>query len=166
MTTEQRLARLERENRWMKRVATMAVALVAACVLTGQGKDKEPQDLVVRSLTVVDKDGKRRAELFTNPAGSPFLTLKTRDGQIRAMISATAGGSAVGLYDPDGKTRAYLETTTYGSPSLTLYDGKGSLGKRRVQLSGGASGFEPAFDGSPALKFYDAKGDVIWQAPR
>jgi len=41
MTTEQRLERLERENRWTRRIGTVGVAVVAALFLIGQGKDKE-----------------------------------------------------------------------------------------------------------------------------
>jgi len=56
MTTEQRLERLERENRWMRRIGAVGVA-VAAVFLIGQGKEKELPDLEGRSLSVVDTNG-------------------------------------------------------------------------------------------------------------
>ena len=40
MRVEQRLERLERQNKWMRRIGTVAVALVAAVFLMGQGKEK------------------------------------------------------------------------------------------------------------------------------
>jgi len=40
MTTEQRLERLERENRWMRRVGAVAAAVAAAVFLVGQGEEK------------------------------------------------------------------------------------------------------------------------------
>ncbi len=44
MTLEQRLERLERENRWMRRIGAVAVAVAAAVFLIGQGKAKELGD--------------------------------------------------------------------------------------------------------------------------
>ena len=58
MTIEQRLERLERQNRWMKRGGAVAVALVAAVFLMGQAKPKELPDLEVRSLTLKDNAGR------------------------------------------------------------------------------------------------------------
>ena len=49
MTMVQRLEKLERQNKWMKRIGAVAVALVAAVFLMGQGKEKELPDLVGRS---------------------------------------------------------------------------------------------------------------------
>jgi hypothetical protein len=40
MTTEQRLERLERENRWMRRTGAVCLAVVAAVLLMGQGEKK------------------------------------------------------------------------------------------------------------------------------
>ena len=40
MTTEQRLERLERQNRWMRRIGAVAVAVAAAVFLIGQGKTR------------------------------------------------------------------------------------------------------------------------------
>ena len=58
MTVEQRLEKLERQNKWMRRIASVAVALVAAVFLMAQGKEKELPDLEVRKLTVKGKDGR------------------------------------------------------------------------------------------------------------
>ncbi|MHC5052644.1 MAG: hypothetical protein ACYTGK_18790, partial [Planctomycetota bacterium] len=73
MTTKQRLERLERESRWMRRVGAVAVAVAATVFLIGQGKDKQLPDLEVRSLTVKDKDGKVRVLLGVAPDGSAGL---------------------------------------------------------------------------------------------
>jgi hypothetical protein len=105
MTLEQRLERLERENRWMRRLGAVAVAVVAAVLLMGQDKAKDLPDLVVRSLTVKDKDGKVRATLATLATGSAYLR----------------------FLDKSGKRRAALDVLNDGTPRLRLFDAKGKV---------------------------------------
>ncbi|MHC4137567.1 MAG: hypothetical protein ACYS0K_21685 [Planctomycetota bacterium] len=118
MTTEQRVEKLERQNRWMRRIGAVGVALIAACVLGGQGeaKDKKPQDLVVRSLQVVDEDGKVRAELgHTLASGTSGLRLKDRNGTLRASLS-TANADGIPrliVLDKNGTPRAVLGPVTH-----------------------------------------------------
>jgi hypothetical protein len=114
MTTEQRLARLEREIRWMRRIGAVCLAVVAAVFLMGQDKAKELPDLEVRSLTVKDKDGKVRAGFATTADGSTLLSImdkKTGSGT-RAMLDTWTwpdGSPILGLFDKDGKPRVMLD---------------------------------------------------------
>jgi hypothetical protein len=117
MTTEQRLARLERENRWMRRIGAVGLALVAAVFLMGQEKAKDLPDLEVRSLTVKDKDGKVRAVLGTDADG-PALKLSDEDGRTRAALDVLDGEPSLTLKDKDGKAGALLFTAADGSPGL------------------------------------------------
>jgi len=129
MTTEQRLERLERENKWMRRIGAVAVAVAAAVFLVGQGKDKELPDLEVRSLTVKDEDGRTRAMLATLSDGLPYLSLSDKDGRPRAVLTTLLNGSPVlSLCDKDGKRRALLALRSVdGSPRLHLFDAKGKV---------------------------------------
>jgi len=68
MTTEQRLERLERKVRWMRRIGAVGVAVAAAVFLVGQGKE-EPEDLkglgfdeLVKIVTNGDLPDRRRTE--------------------------------------------------------------------------------------------------------
>jgi hypothetical protein len=145
MTLEQRLDRLERENRWMRRIGAVGVAVAAAVFLIGQGNG--PPDLVVRSLKVVDKDGKVCIELVTTAAGSPILRLKDNSGKTRvAMVVPRDGLSYTGLYlrDKDGKLRVVLDGDLDGS--LMLFKD----GKLRVKIGGGV----------PFLKLQDENGKL------
>jgi hypothetical protein len=92
MTTEQRLERLERENKWMRRVGAVGVAVVAAVVLMGQEKAESLPDLEVRSLRLKDKDGKVRAMLSLGLLGSPSLSLHAKDGMPRASLRVSSDG--------------------------------------------------------------------------
>jgi len=181
MTTGQRVERLEREVRWMRRMGALAVAVAAAVFLVGQGKDKELPDLEVRSLKVVDKEGRRRASLITvddhgapvlsfrdrhgrtrvmlalMPDGSPDLSFQDRHGKRRAALSTTPDGSPeLSFRDKDGKQRAALTTFREGSSRLTFFDGAEKPRAELVALSS---------QGPSSLTLYDPKGDVIWKAP-
>ena len=94
MTTEQRLANLEKQNLWMKRVGGLALAALACVVLIGQGEAKEPPDLEVRSLKITDKTGKTRISLGTNSGSGGVLTFFDKADVPRILI------------DVDGKTTA------------------------------------------------------------
>jgi hypothetical protein len=120
MTLEQRVEKLERQNRWMKRVGAVAVAVVAAVALIGQAKDEELKDLRVRSLKVVDDKGTVGIELGSSPAGS-VLFLADKDGKRRAVLSTVLDESpALTLFDKHGKGRAQLALRENGNPVVTL----------------------------------------------
>ena len=103
MTIEQRLAKLEKQNRWMKRGGGLALAAVACVVLIAQGKAKELPDLVVRSLTLRDGEGKPRAVLSMEKPNTPSLVLLDQNGTKRVYLLAAQGGRAsVGLGAGDG----------------------------------------------------------------
>ncbi|MHC4133581.1 MAG: hypothetical protein ACYS0K_01230 [Planctomycetota bacterium] len=144
MTTEQRLERLARENRWMWRIGAAAVAVVAAVFLIGQGKRKELQDIEVRTLTVKDEAGVVCARL-----GATELIFLDKHGKDRATFGA--GDGVAGLTF----TPTFQLGASFGSQALNLYDEN-----RKLRLS------LKTWRGSPSLRFYDAQGNVIWQAPR
>ena len=102
MSVEERLERLERKVRWMRRGAVCA-ALVAAVFLMGKEQEKELPDLEVRSLTVKDEAG-----------------------TVRAKLSATRHMPSLNLLDENGN-RIALETGADGSPLLTLHNASGKV---------------------------------------
>ncbi len=128
MDLEQRLARLERANRRMKRIGALVLLMAAVVLLSGQAKGKAPlPDLEVGSLTLKDKDGKSRVVLFAPAHGSPGLSLYDKDGQVRVRLTVHWDGlPALYLYDKDGKTRMRL-VVEGGLPRLTLFDAKGDV---------------------------------------
>jgi hypothetical protein len=140
MTTEQRLERLEQENRWMRWIGAVAVffplAALAAVFLVERGPaqidrssqpDEELPDLVVRSLTVKDKDGNVRTYLTTR-AGQALMKLVGKDGNSGVYFSATSAGAAgVNVLGKDGRARAYLGADADGAPLLSLKDDDGKV---------------------------------------
>ena len=124
MTIEQRVAKLERQNRWMKRGGGLALAAFACVVLMGQGKPKELPDLDVRSLTVRGA-GKSRVT-FGQTEGKPYLALHDKRGETRVLLTLlTADGMPVlDFRDRMGENRARLGLLVDGSPGFKMYDAK------------------------------------------
>ncbi len=91
-----RLSRLERENRWLKRIGVLLATGAAAVALMGQ---TQPTAGTLESQRFVVKDA---------------------SGQPRAVLGATADGSILELYDKDGERRAAMGIATDGSATLSL----------------------------------------------
>ena len=178
MTTEQRLERLERKVRWMRRIGVVAVAVAVAVFLIGQGKEKVPPDLVVRSLTMKDRDGKVRAALHVKDNRFPTLVFFDSHGGRCAGLGFGAGGPALQLFDPHGIERTGLFMGPDG-PGLSLSDKDGNaravlitrpdetsllrlLDKNRIPHAE----LDVRSDGSPRLRLSNANGNIIWQAPK
>ena len=179
MSIEQRLEKLERQNKWMRRIGGVAVALVAAVFLMGQGKEKELPDLEVQSLTVkakdgritkitggdmtlIDANGETRASLCTSKGGVASLGLNDDSGRYRvALILPKDGAPGFYLRDRIGRFRALLSLLKDGSPSLRLTD---KDGKTRAVL--GVTTVAGKKTAESTLTLFNAKGDVIWQAPK
>jgi hypothetical protein len=148
MTLEQRLERLERESRWIKRIGMMAAAVAAAVFLVGQGKDRELPDLEVRSLTVKDEAGRVRLKMSTSADGTPQLRLDDHAGNARATLAVAANGSPqLVLADVSGRTRVALRMDENGAGSLRFYS---SAGKRLAYLD--------TQQDEPCLVFFDSTG--------
>ncbi|MHC4137873.1 MAG: hypothetical protein ACYS0K_23270 [Planctomycetota bacterium] len=127
MTTEQRLERLERENRWMRRIGAVGVAVAAAVFLVGQGKEKVPPNLVARSLTLKDKEGTVHAYLAAGVDGSSLIFVDKAHKMRASLIVGGVRGARLTFHDRDGKARAGLGTLVSGSPHVTLSDAKGNV---------------------------------------
>ena len=77
MTTEQRLERLERKIRWMRRIGAVGLAIVAAIAVWPRSRDPK-----VNSLQVTDKNGTERMWLVTDVDGTPGLVLHDAKGNM------------------------------------------------------------------------------------
>ena len=187
MTIDQRLGRLERENRWMRGIGAVGVAVAAAVLLMGQGKQTEGWHLVAKSLTINDADGTPRIRLgqergppqlvFLDATGRPYITLgQTSSGpllrfrdkkMVRVVLSTTPDGAASLLFtDPKGKSRCGLGVDPDGSPSVEIRDQDGD-----VRAALGESATVDKVTGKliktaeSALTLFDTEGNILWRAP-
>jgi len=161
-----RLLKMEKRFRGMKRLAIAGCIMMAAGAVMAQ---LGPQDLnqldPLRSLRrpdpdqpiaartpveaevrshaflLVDSNGKERASLVTDAAGSVFLVMFDAAGKTRANLSVSNDGPSLVFYDPSGQPRSIIGSTTLvgshvsengivekaPSSSMVLFDRMGKL---------------------------------------
>ena len=160
MTTEQRIERLERENRWIRRGGAVLFAVVAAVVLVAQGKDddKAPDHLTVKSLSVLDKQGVSRITLMT---GGDIAVIKmfgpfgTGAGP-KNELNLYAGTKSHGLKIVTEGGEARLFSHSRGDAGLSVSAG----GKQRCvafvrQAAAGNS--------TAGMRLNDSDGKAVWR---
>ena len=86
----QRVERLERENRRLKRAGLVALALAAVLVLTGQARSSRVME--ANRFVLRDTSGRVRAELKTEEDLSPRLVLLDSHGASRAWLDLSKKG--------------------------------------------------------------------------
>jgi hypothetical protein len=145
-TLEDRVAKLERENRRWKRGAVLVLAVLSGLVLMGQTPRPRVSDEVrTRSLVIVDQAGKERAALSAFKEG-PRLSLWDEAGNERVALYANKDEGHLSLRDQVGNERASLQGGKDGA-ALFLQD---EAGKEQVSLYAGKEG--------PRLLLDDAEG--------
>lgn len=149
----QRLDRLERDNRRMKRIGALVVVGIAAVVLMGQATASKVAK-VIEAEEIIIRDKNKQIRVSISSLGihvlnaeevtsvfSDGITLGTR--KLRLMVlSNTSTGPSLSLVDCQGNIRALL------GASLEM-TGTGVV-TRRAESS---------------LALFDQKGEVIWRAP-
>jgi hypothetical protein len=176
-TLARRVERVEGENRRLKQVGVVALAVIGAVVLIGQATAGKVAKVVeAERFVLLDPSGETRAAL-TQTKGGSSLYLYDEKGKLRVgLVSGAADETGLSLYDAEGEGRAMLALKPETSPALRfaakpkkpqaalgvahvptvlLFDDEG---KPRATLLLGS-------DGSPVLAFNDNVGEVIWSAP-
>ncbi len=148
-----RLERVERENRRLKRVGVVALALIAGVVLVGQATPSNlAKKVKAEAFVLYDSTGNLRAQLSVNPEGVVHGSLI--DMHIQPQFS-------VGLL-PDGSVTLdlgkRLSLASLGDDSAAALMVNGKNGKPRVGI-----GIGP--DDVPFLRVMNKAGKVIWSAP-
>ena len=175
-TLARRLDRVERENRRLKQAGVVALAVIAAVVLMGQGTGKVAKVVEAKRFVLLDASGETRAVL-TQTKGGSSLYLYDDKGKLRVgLVSGAADETGLSLYDADGERRAILALKPETSPALRF-----AAQPKKPQAALGVAhvptvllfddGGKPratlllSSDGSPVLAFNDNIGEVIWSTP-
>lgn len=160
MTIEDRVNSLERQNRWIRRLASCALAGLACVLLMGQGKPKPLPDLVAGSLRIEDSAGRSRMHLYTDGEGRAIFHMLDKQGHYRLVLTLW----------PDGTPRLWLQGASVDKkivPAVVLgatTDGAfvrldhQHHGPHRARIA-------TAKDGTPSITLSDPKGKVSWTAP-
>ena len=126
----ERLEKLEKQNRWLRRVGAMFLILAASVLLMGQAAPKRTVE--ANEFILKDANGKKRARLFTTAHG-PQLFFMDTNRKPRVGLFQFAGASGVSLNDANLKTRAEFSLPPDG-PSLRLHDAN-THGQVNMQLT-------------------------------
>ena len=168
MTTEERLAKVERElGRAKRRIIWLPLAVMGLAagvwlwagafegrMASAQVGGAAVKEVCANRFVLEDENGKVHAALIVGKAGpGPVLSLYDAVGEPRAMLSVGKDGPVLSLYDAAGKERAALGVNKDGS-GLSLID---ENGKVRIGLG--------VFADRPVLLLYDEAGKPIWSAP-
>lgn len=136
----ERLDKLEKQNRTLKRVGMLVLVLFCLVFVMGQAlpgrRIIEAEGFILR-----DANGKMRAALGISE-GAPHLSLLDEEGTARIFLTLAANKPAVWLFDAKVNPRVSLATDAGGDGLLSLLDG---MRKQRAVL-----GLLP--DGSPKLE--------------
>jgi len=145
-TIEERLEKLERQNRRMKLAGVGALVIAGAVVLMGQASGPRTlPEVRANSFVLVDANGQRRAMLAMFSDG-PGLAPYDPTGQPRAELTVFSSGPDLQMEDANGKVRVG-PTVFLGKPELVLI---GANEKAEADL------FVDSI--APALTFSDTNG--------
>lgn len=168
-----RLARLEREVGWWRRVCVAALAgaglfgAIAATVTTN------PDEVKTRRLVITDGEGRGRALFTVDESDRTRLSLTDRDGATTADLTVTPGQSAALSVSRAGAQAQLAAVGETGQLSVAARGQRGWLvaaptgsslalgndpGKPQITVATGPTQ-------SPGLQLSDREGNAVWKAP-
>lgn len=101
MDLERRIERLERENRRLKLIGSVVVAILAVAALAGAVAPQEvAEEIEARMFRIVDDDGDPLVELSAYSSGSR-LVMVDQSGRWRVVLGALESGPQIALHDHD-----------------------------------------------------------------
>jgi hypothetical protein len=122
-TLTRRLDRLERQNRWLRRVSLVILLGAVATLLMGQAPPHRPPRIVeAEEFVLRDARGQVRATLGTTQSPSAaFLRIHNDDGKQRARIIVSSDGtSSLEFMDSSDRVRVLLGVRDHGLPRVWL----------------------------------------------
>lgn len=130
---EQRLERLERQNRRWRGLAVTSCCLLLGLVLMGQAPAppdstaaEQPRMAIVDGLIVRDTDGKPRIRMGVNDSGEAFLTMVDADNNPQLLLSALNAGAEIAVRGGGQANNVVrLAAGKDGTSGLSLADRRG-----------------------------------------
>ena len=174
-----RIEKLERQNRWFKIGAMVALLAVGSLVLIAA----RPVNVqTAEKFVVVDSSGRTIAVLGPDAQGLPGLSIKDiSSGKERAWLGLWNKGDEVslGFYDRNSKERSRLGILASGITRLNIDDENGKLRAWIGQSGGGKESGIGLYDAdererawlgiaqgtTPRAIFYDTAHKESWSAP-
>jgi hypothetical protein len=169
LPVEERLERLEKENRRLRMLVLALIVLAGAGVALSAVSGVRAQapawrrTVEAEKFVLRDSSGKRRAVLGM-AAGAPDLILYDASGKTRASLDMFGGEPGLEFYDASDTKRVWLDGSADG-PSLTLRDSGGFesvIGHVALQTPTTGSQISSS---AASIHLFNKAGNVIWAAP-
>jgi hypothetical protein len=171
MDLEQRVEKLERENRRLKLAGGAVVAVLLAVGLVGAVMPQEiPEVIEARQFRVIDANGTERVLMIAEGIGyydengkersqmhAEGIAYYDENGENRGRMTA----EGIGYFDENGQNRSQMHA---GGISYFDENGNGRAQLGRAKIVAPSTGAETTYPAAVIL--YDAEGKVIWQAPQ
>jgi hypothetical protein len=152
MTIEQRVEKLEQENRRL-RVFVGAALLIGCAVAVMGASGGVPEVLQAKRFEVVGGNGQAVAHLGQTMTGGYLQILDFR-GKTAAQVNSNPTGGAVLTYSASGSELVGMTSTPQGSGVVTTYD---AAGQKLIALT-------VTVEGGGAVATFKSDGDVksVW----
>ena len=125
-TLEQRLNRLERQNKSMRCVLGAFGLLLAASLLWGASKPI-PEIIQARRFEVINDQGKPAVALYHWNGGGGVMAVRDPEGKSKGTFAVAKEGDAyLLLNDGAGVNRVQMGTSNYGSGGVWITDKAGT----------------------------------------
>jgi hypothetical protein len=169
----ERLEKIEKQNRWLKRTVAVATTVVGAIALMGPSAPRpetriitgKPDVIYAHKFGLTDEAGRIRAALAMSAEG-PTLTLFSDHGVARATLVASADGPRLQLADAKGFTRTALYVAEVSTGRASKLPKEAQL-RTVIPIPGWAvSADQPGGPPQPAevgasLDFYEPKRGTV-----
>ena len=103
MTLEERVTKLEAQNRRLKRGAAAALVIVVALLCMAQARPS-PAALDATQFTLRDAQGRERLRMEVAQDGNPAINILDQEGRLRSSL----GPHGISFYDDTGRMRTTL----------------------------------------------------------
>lgn len=153
----ERLGKVEKQNRLLRIIVSIVVAVVVVSMLLDARRPK---------AIAVYAGGTNVGWMSSRGRWGPWLGLMDIGGNVRATLTVPRTGPYLALYD---ETDAMPGSRPLGAEHARVVLGWDQDGSARLMFSDARGNIRAALgveeDGKPSLRLHDAEGNVIFHAP-
>jgi len=125
---EERVERVETENRWLKRIALVVVIAFAAVILLDWPGERVQAEIKAKRIEVLDENGTTRIVLGVGRLGGAAIAILDERSTPRAALGAVQFGTGLMVSGDAGEIRAGLGVFLDRHASIVLFDENGNVG--------------------------------------
>lgn len=117
MSLEERVNRLERQNRWLRRAFAVSAMLLGCLVTTGAMSQSTVYSVLkTKQLDIIGPQGQARSHIFVTQSGQAILQFLDANGKVQLGIGCDASGrngGAVNFWDGNDRRIGTLRSTGF-----------------------------------------------------